>query len=57
VHFGESGERIIDTLFFKLRWDRYGFDKKCIGTGYAELMFLHPVGSVGHIVYFGASGP
>jgi hypothetical protein len=27
VHFGASGERIIDTLFFKLRWDRYGFDK------------------------------
>jgi hypothetical protein len=55
VHFGASGERIIDTLFFKLRWDRYGFDKKCIGTRYAELLFLHPVRSAGQVVHFGAS--
>jgi hypothetical protein len=40
-----------------LRWDRYGFDKKCTGTHYVEPRFLHPVGSVGHIVNFGASGP
>jgi hypothetical protein len=56
VHFGVSGERIIDTLFFELRWDRYGFDKKRFRTRYAELHFLHPVASVGHIVHFGASG-
>jgi hypothetical protein len=29
VHFSTSGERIVDTLFFRLGWDRYGFDKKC----------------------------
>jgi hypothetical protein len=39
-----------------LRWDRHGFDKKCIGTRYAKLLFLPPVGSVGHIVHSGASG-
>jgi hypothetical protein len=55
VHFGVSVERIIDTLFFKLRWDRYGFDKKHFRTRYAKLHFLHPVGSAGHIVHFGAS--
>jgi hypothetical protein len=27
VHLGASRERLIDTLFFKHRWDRYGFDK------------------------------
>ncbi len=56
VHFGASRARNVDTLFFMLRWDQYGFDKKCIGTRYAELLFLHLVGSVGHIVHFGASG-
>jgi hypothetical protein len=39
-----------------LRWDQYEFDKKCIRTRYAELLFLHPVGSVGDVVHFGASG-
>jgi hypothetical protein len=40
-----------------LRWDRCGFDKKYAGTRCAKLMFLHPVGSMGHVVHCGASGP
>jgi hypothetical protein len=38
-----------------LSWDQYGFDKKCIGTRYAELSFLYPVGSASQAVHFGAS--
>jgi hypothetical protein len=34
-----------------LGWYRYGFYKKCAGTRYGELVFLHPVKSVGHIVH------
>jgi hypothetical protein len=56
VHFGASKDRIIDKLFFKLSWDRYGFDKKRFRTRYAELHFLHLVGSAGHIVHFVACG-
>jgi hypothetical protein len=55
VHSGASGARNVDTLFFMLGWDQYGFDKKCIGTRYAELSFLYPVGSASHVVHFGAS--
>jgi hypothetical protein len=29
--------------------------KKCAGTGYAKVVFLHSVRSVGHIVHSGAS--
>jgi hypothetical protein len=56
VHFGVSDYRIIDTLFFKLRWDQYGFDKKRFRTCYAEILFFLPVRSVGQVVHFSASG-
>jgi hypothetical protein len=36
--------------------DRYGFDKKHTELHYAKHVFLHPVGSVGHIVRCGVSG-
>jgi hypothetical protein len=55
VHFGESGERIIETIFFKISWGRYGFDKKRFRTRYAELLFSHPVRYAGQVVHFGAS--
>jgi hypothetical protein len=38
-----------------LGWERYGFNKKRARTHYVELMFLHPVGFVDHVVYSGAS--
>jgi hypothetical protein len=55
VHSRASVARVIGTPFFMLRWDQYGFYKKCIGTRYAECLFLHPVGPAGHVVHFGAS--
>jgi hypothetical protein len=55
VHSGTSGERIIDALFFMLEWNWYRFHKKCARRCYTELVFLHPVGSIGHVVHSGAS--
>jgi hypothetical protein len=46
----------VNTLFFMVGWDRYVFDKKRIRTRYAELVFSHLVGSVGHVVLSGVSG-
>jgi hypothetical protein len=53
---GSSGARNIDALFLLPGWHRYGFHKKCVGTLYAALVFLHPVGSAGHVVLSSASG-
>jgi hypothetical protein len=43
---------------FMLGWAWCGFDKKLIRTSYAEHVFLHHVGSMGHVVLVqsGASG-
>jgi hypothetical protein len=39
-----------------LRWDWYGLHKKHVMTRYAKLVFLHPVGSAGHVVHSSPSG-
>jgi hypothetical protein len=39
-----------------LRWARCNFHNKHAGTRYAELVFLHRIRCVGHVVHFGALG-
>jgi hypothetical protein len=39
-----------------LRWARCGFHKTRTRTCYAELMLLHLLGFVGHVVHFSAFG-
>jgi hypothetical protein len=38
-----------------LEWDWYGIHKKCIGTCYAEIVFLHLLWFAGHVVHSGVS--
>jgi hypothetical protein len=40
-----------------LGWGQCGFQKKCTGTRYPELVFLHPVGSAGNVVHSCSSKP
>jgi hypothetical protein len=51
VHWGAKSRSTI----FHVRGDRYGFNKNYTGTRYAELVFLHPLGSAVHVVRSGAS--
>jgi hypothetical protein len=39
-----------------LKWAWFSFQKKRTGTRYAELVFLHSMGFVGHIVHSGVFG-
>jgi hypothetical protein len=56
LHFDASETQNFNTLLFMLGCDRYGFRKKCARTRYAELVFLHPVGSAGQVVHYDPSG-
>jgi hypothetical protein len=49
AHSATSGASNIGAHFFMLGWDCYGFNKNHTETRYAKLVFLHPVGSVGHV--------
>jgi hypothetical protein len=55
VQSGVSGAGNIDTLFFRLVWAQCGFQKKRGRTCCAELVFLHSVRYVGHVVHSPAS--
>jgi hypothetical protein len=56
VHSGASGARNVDARFFMLGWARCYFPKKRAETRYIKVVFLHLVGSAGHVVHFGAIG-
>jgi hypothetical protein len=56
VHPSASRAQNVDALFFIPGWIWCGFHKNHIRTRYAELVFLNPMGSVGHVVHSDASG-
>jgi hypothetical protein len=51
LHTHATRAQNVDTLFFMFMGARCGFPKKCVGTRYVELVFLHPVGSVDLVVH------
>jgi hypothetical protein len=55
VHSGTLEVRNIDTLFFMLVWNGYGFDKKRAETRYANLVFFASGGICGSRIHSGAS--
>jgi hypothetical protein len=55
VHFGASGARNVNALFFILWSARCSFHKKSTRKLYVELVFLHLVGSTCHVVHSSVS--
>jgi hypothetical protein len=56
VHSTTSTRETLCTIFM-LGWARCCFHKKCARTHYAELVFLHPVGTAGQVVVSSVFGP
>jgi hypothetical protein len=57
VHSYGSGSRNVDTLFFMVSGTSTNSTKSASGHITLNLFFLHPVGSMGHIVHSSASNP
>jgi hypothetical protein len=56
VHSDVSRCEMLMHYFSCVGWTRCGLHKKRAKTSYAELVFLHLVGSAGLVVHYGASG-